>query len=140
MSRHLEGKRNVISDYLSFEGEERKFQKRKWINGKLKIFERFSVNPVAYDFPPNDVVTHRIVSQFPQLVPKGFKICQLPHDVLSFAQEAVQMLELSFIREQKEQAKKLTDTGDDGKVSAIITWAELTPALKEYCQKNNGSL
>ena len=140
VSRHLEGKRNVICDYLSFEGKERKFQKRKWINGKLTIFERISVNPVAYDCPPNDIVTHRIVSKFPQLVPKGFKICQLPLDVLSFAQEAVRMLELSFIREQKAQTKKLTDTGEDGKVSATITWTELTPALKEYPQKNNGSL
>ena len=60
--------------------------------------------------------------------------------MLSFAQEAVRMLELSFIREQKEQTKKLTDTGEDGKASATVTWTELTPALKEYPQKNNGSL
>ena len=64
---------------------------------KLTIFERVPVNPVAYDCPPNDVVTHRIVSKFPQLVPKGLKISQLPHDVLSKIKVEIISPEVVFI-------------------------------------------
>ena len=139
VSRHLEGKRNVISDYLSFEGKERVFKKKFKVNGKVTFVERVSVNPVAHDCPPNDVITHRIVSIFPQLVPKGFKVCLLPKDLLSFAQEAVEMLELSFIRAQKGETRRMTDTGNVGADSAITTLTVSTQALKEYPQKNSAS-
>ena len=50
------------------------------------------------------------------------------------------MLELSFIREQKGEAKRKIDTGGDGKVFANTISTEPTPALTEYPQKNDASL
>ena len=89
--------------------------------------------------PPNDVVTHCIVSQFPQLVPQGFKIYQLPNKVLSFAQEAVGMLESSFIRAQKDETKRTTESGSDGAGFVNTTSTTKTPALTEYPETSNDS-
>ena len=108
VSRHLEGRRNVICDYLSFKGKDRNFKKKRTINGVTTFVEKIAVNPIAYERPPNDVVTNRILSSFPQLVPRGFKISHLPTDVLSFVQEAAEILESSFIRAQKEETKRMT--------------------------------
>ena len=40
VSRHLEGKRNVISDYLSFEGKDRTFQKKTKINRRCRNYQK----------------------------------------------------------------------------------------------------
>ena len=79
-------------------------------------------NPVAFDSPPNDVVTHRILSNFSQLVPQRFEICHLPADVLSFAHQAVQMLESSTIQKRNTPTSNTTDIGAGG-----------APSLKSYC-------
>ena len=128
------GERNVISDYLSFEGSDRCFDKKRFSNGKEVFVKKVSVNPVAHDKPPNDVLTKRILSSFPQLVPPGFKISHLPEDIFSFAQQAVRLLESSLIRAQKEEAKAMNVTGDDGAASASIMSITRTPALMEYHQ------
>ena len=39
--------------------------------------KKIAKNPVGYDCPPNDVVTHYIVSSFPQRVPKMFLYVKL---------------------------------------------------------------
>ena len=59
-SQHLPGVLNLISDWLSFEGTSR-IEKGK-----------ANANPIVHDCPSNEVVTHRILSAFPQLVPAGF--------------------------------------------------------------------
>jgi hypothetical protein len=134
VSQHVCGKRNVISDYLSFEGSDRCFDKKCFSDGEAVFVKKVSVNPVAHDKPPNDVLTKRILSSFPQLVPPGFKISHLPEDIFSFAQQAVGLLESSLIRAQKEEAKAMNVTGDDGAVSASIMSTMRTPALMEYHQ------
>ena len=79
---------NSIVDLLSFEGEE------NLEHGSRKpIF-----NPIAYDYSPNDVVSRRILFSFPQIVPTDFKILHLNKDLISFACQAVQILELSLMQ------------------------------------------
>ena len=109
------------------------------VDGKIQTIEKVSENPVAYDCPPNDIVTNRIVSTFPQLVPQGFKICHLPEDLLSFAQEAVGMLKSSFIRALKDETKRTTGSGNDGAGFVNTTSTTRTPALTEYPKTSNDS-
>jgi hypothetical protein len=120
VSQHIPGVKNVISDWLSYEGKERT------VNGVEKE------NPIAFDCPPNDVVTHRILSQFSQLVPRDFKIYHLPTEILSFAQHAVQILERSTIQKRKTQQRGTTGTGGDGAPSAKNYCVGETLPLTEY--------
>ena len=61
-SQYLPGVLNLISDWLSFDGTSR------IENGKAKT------NPIVYNYPSNEVVTHHILSTFPQLIPEGFQV------------------------------------------------------------------
>ena len=122
-SQHLPGVLNLISDWLSFEGSER------IENGHAKI------NPIASDCPDNDVITHRILRSFPQLVPHDFKVCPLPDEILSFARHAIQIFESSLTQRQKLDPKPMTESGGGGEPIARNTWTDQIPALSEYQQK-----
>ena len=123
--QHLAGLRNLICDWLSFEGSDRTDHK-----GTAKQ------NPVAFDKPPNDVVSHRIVSSFSQLVPQGFKISHLPPEIFSFAQAAVRILEQSLMQKQKEEESESRGTGEGLSPSVAINSSSL-PALLEYPETNS---
>ena len=97
------------------------------------------MNLVARDRPPNDILTLRILSDFPQLVPSAFEISHLPDCILSFARQAVELLETSLMREMKGQTKGTTDTGKGGAVSAATISTTNRPALLEYPQTNSSS-
>ena len=58
VTQHFPGRKNVISDLLSFDGSER------FDSGSV------TVNPLAYDSPSNEELTNRFHSYFPQLIPK----------------------------------------------------------------------
>ena len=122
-SQHLPGMLNLIADWLSFQGTERVE------NGTSKQ------NPVAYDCPPNDVITNRIVISFPQLVPADFRISHLPNKILSFASQAVQIFESSLTQKLKAEQKHTTESGGAGPASARISSTTNTPALLEYPQR-----
>ena len=79
MPHYLPGIMNSIVNWLSFEGTE--FMKQ----GTGRPIQ----NLIAYDYPPNDVVSNLFFSFFPQLVPAGFQISYLPKEVISFACQAV---------------------------------------------------
>ena len=97
-------------------------------NGKPKA------NPLAYDCPSNEVITHRILSSFPQLVPAGFQVSPLPSDILSFARQAIQIFESSLTQKQKLDLKAKTQSGGGGKPIARSTLTVQTQALLEYPQ------
>lgn len=99
-TQHVPGVRNVRADWHSFDGIGQKDKSRK-----LKS------NPVAFDKSPNDIVTHRIVSDFSQLVPKGFKISHLPKEFICFAMQALQLLKRSLMQERKDDSKPTTESG-----------------------------
>ena len=113
----------MISDWLSFEGTSR------IENGKAKA------NPIAHDCPSNEVVTHRILSAFPQLVPAGFRVCQLPKEILSFARQAILIFKLSLTQRQKLDQKARTGFGEGGNHTATNTWVDQTQALLEYPER-----
>ena len=122
-SQHIPGMLNLIADWLSFEGTSR------IENGSSKQ------NPIAYDCPPNDVATHRILSSFPQLVPLGFRVCHLPIEIHSFACQAMQIFESSLTAKQKGETRFTTESGGDGNVTAKTSWSGKTLALMEFPQR-----
>ena len=126
MPQHLPGILNSIADWLSFEGEER----RQYRTGKTVK------NPIGYGCPPNDIVTNRILSSFPQLVPADFTISHLPKEVISFACQAIQIFKSCLMLKQKGEPSHPIEYGGDGAVSAKSLLAEKVPCLTEYCQTN----
>ena len=67
-SQHIKGDLNVVADLLSFAG-----------NG-----DRGKAHPLAYDDPPNDILTQRFRDYLPSQVPANFEICQLSSEILSW--------------------------------------------------------
>ena len=118
---------NLISDWLLFDGTSR------IENGKPKA------NPIAYDCPSKKVVTHHILSAFPQLVPKGFQVSQLPEEILSFARQAILIFELSLTLRWKLDPRAKTESGDVGRSTTTNTWEDQTPSLLEYPQTKPNS-
>ena len=124
--RHLPGSLNSIADWLFFEGRER------MEHGSRKPV----VNPIAYDYPPNDVVSHRVLSSFSQLVLAGFRILHLPTEVILFACQATQIFELSMMQKLRQENKPMTGFGEGGAASARTLSEEKIPCLTEYQEKN----
>ena len=92
-------------------------------------------NPIAFDCPDNEVITHRILCSFPQLVLPAFKVCPLPEEILSFARHAIQTFESSLTQREKLDLKPTTEYGGGGKPTVNNTWTDQIPALLEYQQK-----
>jgi len=122
VSQHIPGKENEIADWLTFEGEDR--------SNEMKPVK----HPIAYDLPSNDQLTARLLTLFPQLLPQRFAISPLPIEIFSFAQESVQMLELSMIQKQKEVLKMTTGSGGGGLDSSESAPLTRIPILEEYQQ------
>ena len=117
--QHLEGDFNDVADLLSFEGSDR---------GKK--------NSLTQDRPPNDILTRRILSQYPQLVPEGFKISNLPPDVSSFVCATMQIIESSWTRNKKKDIGASKESGADGLTSSKRL-ADITPASIEFPETSN---
>ena len=126
MPQHLPGILNSIADWLSFEGEERRQ------HGTGNPVE----NPIAYDCQPSNVVTNRILSSFPQLVPAAFTISHLPKEVISFACQAIQIFESCLMLKQKGEPNHPIEYGGGGAASVRSLSEEKVPCLMEYCQTN----
>ena len=90
------------------------------------------INSIAYNYPPNDVVSNRILSSFPQLVPVGFKISHFPKEVNLFACQAIHIFELSLIQKQKGELNHRTESGRGEAFSARSSFEEKIPCLTEY--------
>lgn len=99
-SQHIAGKKNAVADILSFAGDARGY-----------------TNPLTHDDPPNDILTKRIHFSFPQIIPSGFKISQLPREIESFALSVMRIMSKSWNHAGKLQTRRLTDNGDAGQAS-----------------------
>jgi len=117
-----------VADWLTFEGEDR-----------IDYDGSIRVNPIAYDCPSNDELTHRFHSNFSQLIPKNFRISHLPPEIFSFANQSVQILESSMTQRQKGVQNCTTESGDDGKASAKRYCVGQTLPSTEYQQKGSRS-
>jgi hypothetical protein len=100
-TQHIKGEVNVVADLLSFVGTDR---------GKH--------HPLAYDDPPNDVLTHRFRSQLRSQVPECFNIVQLPKEILSWVSHMLRTTELSLTAVRKDGMRAPTVSGAGGWVSA----------------------
>mmetsp|Transcript_38184 Transcript_38184/g.43581 ORF Transcript_38184/g.43581 Transcript_38184/m.43581 type:complete len:95 (-) Transcript_38184:425-709(-) len=83
--KHLAGAYNVVSDFLTFTSE-------KGVN---------SMDPLAYDNPPNCTFTQHLHSHLSQLIPQNFNITPLSSNIMSFALRALQMIELSVTHNKR---------------------------------------
>ena len=122
VTQHIPGEENEVSDWMSFEGDDR--------SNEMKPVS----HPIAYDRPSNDQFTERLLTLVPQLLPQHFKICHLPAEIFSFAQESVEMLELSMLQHQKGTKRSKKGSGEGGSVSWNSIPLEPTPILEEYQQ------
>lgn len=102
-SQHILGDKNEAANYLMFEGDE-----------CVDLEGRVKQNPIAYDCPSNDELSHRFHSVFPQLIPENFRISHLPSEILSFANQGVQILKSSMMRKRKDKQNCTTEFGGDG--------------------------
>lgn len=127
-TQHIPGDKNDAADWLIFEGEER-----------IDYDGNTRVNPIAYDCPSNDELTHRFHSKFSHLIPKNFRISHLPPEIFSFANQSVQILESSMTQRQKGVRNCTTGSGEDGKASAKRYCVGRTLPLIEYQQKGSQS-
>jgi hypothetical protein len=63
--QHLQGKKNMVADWLSFEGGAR----------SAEMNREAAKYPLAYDNPCNDQLTNRFLRSCPQLIPPAFLLC-----------------------------------------------------------------
>jgi len=115
-SQHLPGKKNVVSDLLSFEGTKR-------VGATARETE---------DCPPDDELTLRIHQSFPQEIPDGFKIQRLPKRIESFAVSVLQILSRSWKAKTKRRWREGTGPGGDGSTSFSSEGWEPTPSSIRY--------
>jgi hypothetical protein len=113
-SQHIAGSINTISDLLSFEGDCRQY-----------------TNPLTEDCPPNNVLTQRILTYHSQIVPAGFKIRRLPHEIEWFALSTMQTIAKSWSQEASHPMNGTTGTGGDGESSPrVADWGMTTSSIR----------
>ena len=118
-SQHIRGVHNTVSDLLSYVGDCR---------GKP--------HPIAADNPPDDVLTRRFHSSYPEQIPANFVICQLPDDVISWLSVVLQMAASSLWAAKKAATKTATGHGGAGSASNPQSDFKVTPSSLVYPSTN----
>jgi hypothetical protein len=103
-SQHLKGDLNFMADLLLFAGS------RARAVGKR--------HPIAFDDPPNDILTQRFHLYYPEQIPKTFAISQLPSEILYWVSSVLQTAALTMIADRKTATKTRTEPGADDRDSA----------------------
>jgi hypothetical protein len=91
-------------------------------------------HPLAADDPPNDILTQRFHSAYPEQIPANFAISQLPDEILSWASRVLQITASSLTADKKAATKTTAASGVDGSDSASKPAAYLTPSSPVYPQ------
>ena len=115
-SQHIRGELNVVADLLSFAGKS----------------ERGKPHPLAFDDPPNDILTNRFRLHLTSQVPENFRISQLPNEMLCWVTLVLQIAMSSLAVAKKDAMKEQTDSGDGGKASVATSGTETTPSSLCY--------
>jgi len=118
-SQHIKGVHNIVSDLLSYAGNCR---------GKP--------HPLAADNPPDDVLTCRFHSSFPEQIPSNFELCRLPDDVISWLSVALQMAASSLLDAKRVATKTEIGPGVDGLDSNRLSASQVTPTSLVYPSTN----
>jgi hypothetical protein len=122
-SQHIRGVHNIVSDLLSYSGNYR---------GKP--------HPLAADNPPDDVLTQRFHSSYPEQIPSNFEICRLPDAVISWLSEALQMAASLLLGAKRVAMKTEIEPGVDGSDSNRRSDFRVTPTSLGYPSTNKAFL
>jgi hypothetical protein len=117
-TQHLQGTLNIVADLLSFTQTRDKF------------------NPIAFDDPPEDVLTQRFHSYLPSQIPSNFVISHLPNEILSWVTQQMVLLESSLIQSRKKATKMTTEPGVAGRAFVPKPEWVMTPSSLLYPETN----
>ena len=104
-SQHLRGDLNTVADLLSFAGSMTRAGDKK--------------HPIAFDDPPDDILTQRFHLYYPAQIPENFKISPLPKEVSSWVLSILQIAASSVTAAMKTPTNQKTGPGDAGSASAL---------------------
>ena len=122
-SQHINGELNVVADLLSFAGSG----------------ERGKHHPLAYDNPPDDILTQRFLRYLAPQVPENFKISPLPNAILCWITHVLQIAASSLTVAKKDGTRTPTECGDDGSDSDARPESELTHSSLCYPMTSGSS-
>ena len=125
-SQHIRGDLNIIADLLSFSGGITR------AGGKR--------HPIAFDDPPNNILTQRFHLYYMEQIPANFEISQLPSEILSWVLSILRIAASSLTAELKTAMKPTTEPGGAGSVSAPQPEEPLTLSSLCYPQSDGSSL
>jgi hypothetical protein len=114
-SQHLKGELNVVADFLSFDGSSRE-----------------KSHPLAFDCPPDSILTQRFHQYLHQQIPANFAISPLPSKILSWIVAILQTHESYVMEDRKARTNQKIAAGADGLVSAPKPDSKLTPSSLLY--------
>jgi hypothetical protein len=120
-TQHIRGEMNIVADLLSFSGDITRAGGKK--------------HPIAFDSPPNDVLTQRFHDHYSSQIPATFEIAQLPREILLWVTLVLQTAELSLTAKRKGPVKTGTAHGAAGEDSAKKP-GTLTPSSLLYPHRN----
>ena len=119
-SQHIKGDLNVVADLRSFAG----------------TGERGKAHPLAFDDPPDDILTQRFHSNLASQVPENFKISPLPNEILCWITHVLQIAASSLEAARKDDTRTPTESGDGGSGLAGKRVTVLTPSSLCYPTTN----
>jgi len=121
-SQHIQGDLNTIADLLSFAGDITRS------GGKR--------HSLAFDDPPNDILTQRFHLYYAAQIPENFKISQLPSEISSWVLSVLQIAASYLTAELKTATNRTTEPGGAGSASAPKQEEALTLSSLSYPQSD----
>ena len=121
-SQHIQGDLNTIADLLSFAGGITR------AGGKR--------HPIAFDDPPNDILTKRFHLCYSEQIPESFKISQLPSEISSWVLSVLRIAASSLTAGSKAATSPTTGPGAAGSASATKQEKALTLSSLNYPQSD----
>jgi hypothetical protein len=121
-SQHIQGDLNTVADLLSFAGDITRAGGKK--------------HPIAFDDPPNDILTQRFHLYYSEQIPESFKISPLPSEISSWVLSVLQIAASSLTVASKGATRPTTGPGEGGSVSAPKQDKALTLSSLEYPQSD----
>ena len=121
-SQHIRGDLNTVADLLSFSGGMTRAGGKK--------------HPIAFDNPPNDILTQRFHLYYPEQIPSNFEISPLPSEILLWVLSVLQTAAASLTAEPKEVTRPTTGPGAAGSDFVPKQGKEMTLSSIGYLQSD----
>jgi hypothetical protein len=121
-SQHIQGDLNTVADLLSFAGSMTR------AGGKR--------HPIAFDDPPNDILTQRFHLYYSAQIPKSFRISQLPSEISSWVLSILRIASSSLTAGSKKATNPTIEPGDVGSASVPKQEEALTLSSISYPQSD----